>query len=61
MRRRQAADAAACDQDRQGLTVRLRHHHSQNCNAVSGDILSSFRPSFNCVVVQSLGNKKRAA
>src|SRR5262249_8128691 len=45
--RRQAPDAAACNQDRQGLTV--RHRHSTNVWMPPANILSPFRNSFNCV------------
>src|SRR5262249_58341462 len=45
--RRQAPDAAARNQDRQGLTV--RHRHSTNVRKPPANILSPFRNSFNCV------------
>src|SRR5262245_18229993 len=47
MRRRQAPDAAARNQDRQGLIV--RHQRSANVARPLANILSRFRNRFNCV------------
>src|SRR5262249_15580125 len=45
--RGQTPDAAARNQDRQGLTV--RHRHSTNVRMPPANILSRFGNSFNCV------------